>query len=735
MIVLLTSKDGRRGLPADKHILWLIVLFAIEAAVFYFIMVNQYAPYFPRNFDQTSYYLDTYELIDRVEANGWRAFLEELLQAHHATGLVFTVYGALLGVIIGPWRTAIISLNLVHFLALQLVLFSAVRDRTRNVDFAWMALALLLLCGAVFMTPGGGAGGIYDYRIDFAAFCLYGIWVCLIVWSRTFRDTKRSLIVGVVGIFLVLLRFFTVVYVAAILGTLLIGFIFAINTRRQPHGRRLAIQRARNLLLSGLLTAIFVCPILFLARNAIYNYYVVGHFLGEEKYIRAKEQHLYTVRDHLLFYPKFLAIDHVGGLAARVMAVLAVGVVAGALFVERASLRDLVKRLQCYRFEFLALGAAVIAPLVILTMDISKSRVVGGIVVVPIVLTVVLFCAAIWPRKLLKMRFVDVLAFSRPNWAMNMPIGMRVDKVLRKAVTIRIGSLLCMPALIFAISTFVHEGSINQWHMSRTELAEISRLNREAAEYALKNGINEPIASFDRVVDYFNRGTLELFGFEEFHRLIPFEARFGHGTYGIFATPRETALQLVEQSDIVLLTDPLRGRDAPYPMNTKIREYWSELSNWVEQNRLLLAQGHIGGIPHHVFVKPPIRIQDVSKDGTVSTGISLEVDASHLYRWPFIVLQGEDQDLFGEPAPRAVVLSPGGDSGPELPAKLSRSGGRFEIVIDVRAIVSETSNPIKIKLTFANDRPLGHAGILITSISYELRGSMSRDLRQNQAVQ
>src|SRR6516162_2852702 len=328
MIVLLTSKDGRRGLPADKHILWLIVLFAIEAAVFYFIMVNQYAPYFPRNFDQTSYYLDTYELIDRVEANGWRAFLEELLQAHHATGLVFTVYGALLGVIIGPWRTAIISLNLVHFLALQLVLFAVVRDRTRNVDLAWIAIALLLLCGAVFMGAVMGAGGIYDYRIDFAAFCLYGIWVCLIVWSRTFRDTERALIVGVVGIFLVLLRFFTVVYVAAILGTLLIGFIFAIKNRSQPLGRGLAIQRARNVVLSGLLTAIFVCPILFLARNAIYNYYVVGHFLGEEKYIRAGEANLHTVSDHLLFYPKSVGVDHIGRLAARVMAVLAIGVVA-----------------------------------------------------------------------------------------------------------------------------------------------------------------------------------------------------------------------------------------------------------------------------------------------------------------------------------------------------------------------------------------------------------------------
>jgi hypothetical protein len=715
-----SMSKGARGPFAGTHILWLVVVFAIEAAVFYWAMVNQYAPYFPRSFDQTSYYLDTYELIDRVQATGWQAFLEELLQTRHATGLVFTVYGALLGVIIGPWRTAIISLNLVHFLALQLVLFAVVRDRTRNVDLAWIAIALLLLCGAVFMGAVMGAGGIYDYRIDFAAFCLYGIWVCLIVWSRTFRDTERALIVGVVGIFLVLLRFFTVVYVAAILGTLLISFIVAI---KQPLGRRLAIQRARNVLLSGLLTASFVCPVLFLARDAIYSYYVVGHFLGEEKYIRAQEAQLFTALDHLLFYPKFLFVHQIGNLTARLLAVLAIGVVVCAFVVERASSRDLVKRLRYYRFEFIALGVAVIAPLAILTIDISKSPVVGAIVVVPVILTVVLFCAAIWPRKLLQIGLVDMLPFTGLSPAGTMPVVMRrgVNTGLRKAVTIRIGSLLSISALIFAIYVFVSRGRINPWWpMSRADLVEISRLNTKTAHYVLENGIAKPIASFDRVVDYFNRGTLQLFGFEEFHRFTPFEARFGHG---IFATERDIALELIEQSDIVLLTDPLRGREAPYPMNTKIREYWDELSTWTAENRLLLAAGNIMGIPHRVFVKPPVKIQEVSKEGTVSTGISMEVDASNLRRWPFIVLEGEEQNIFGELAPRTVVLNPRGDSGPELPAKLNRFGGRFEIVVDAQAIASETSKPIKIKLTFGSDRTLSHAGIVITSINHELRAS------------
>jgi len=36
----------------------LVIAFSIEAAIFYRTMIVELAPYFPRNFDQTSYYLD-----------------------------------------------------------------------------------------------------------------------------------------------------------------------------------------------------------------------------------------------------------------------------------------------------------------------------------------------------------------------------------------------------------------------------------------------------------------------------------------------------------------------------------------------------------------------------------------------------------------------------------------------------------------------------------------------------
>jgi hypothetical protein len=104
-----------------------------------------------------------------------------------------------------------------------LVQFKVVVARTRSLELAWLSIALLISCRTVF----NAAGGIYDYRIDFSTLCLYGIMICTILWPDTFRCTGRSLIVAIVAILLISLRYFTVLYAAAILGALLVLFIWS----------------------------------------------------------------------------------------------------------------------------------------------------------------------------------------------------------------------------------------------------------------------------------------------------------------------------------------------------------------------------------------------------------------------------------------------------------------------------------------------------------------------------
>ena len=200
-------------------------------------------------------------------------------------GLALALLSPVLALIAGENRTSILGINLIYLLALQFVFFVVVRTRTGRTDLAWIGMAFLLSLSTLF----NGAGGIYDYRIDFSAFCLYGIWTCLLVWSGSFLRTSRALVVVAIGILLVYSRFFTIIYVGGVLGTLL-----AINTYRiwrnpSPYRTAVAARRIRNILLSGTIIAVICGARLFLSRAAIYDYYVVGHVLGEEKFIRAHE--------------------------------------------------------------------------------------------------------------------------------------------------------------------------------------------------------------------------------------------------------------------------------------------------------------------------------------------------------------------------------------------------------------------------------------------------------------
>src|SRR5260370_13363691 len=173
------------GAKRRIHTVLLIVLFALEAMIFYVHVARDIAPFYPSNYDQLYYYIATYDLIGAFHARGLSALVEELLQPNSATGTTFVLQGALLSLIGGENRTAILSVNLIYLLALQFVFFVLIRTRTGRPGFAWLPMALLLSLSTLFYV----AGGIYDYRIDFSAFCLYGIWTCLLVWSCSFLRT------------------------------------------------------------------------------------------------------------------------------------------------------------------------------------------------------------------------------------------------------------------------------------------------------------------------------------------------------------------------------------------------------------------------------------------------------------------------------------------------------------------------------------------------------------------
>lgn len=559
------TSSARSRFGANVQPVLLAALFVLEAIVFYAHVARDVAPYYPPRFDQLSYYLSTYDLVSAFHAKGVGAFIDELLQAGNPTGTTFVLEGALLSLIGGANRTAFLSINLLYFFAMQFVFFAVIRARICRVDFAWTGLALLLSSGTLFYA----AGGIYDYRIDFSAMCLYGIWACLIVWSAAFRHTGRSVIVALAGILLVYSRFFTFIYIGAVLGVLL-----AINLTKHVRGRETnpdSGRRALNIILSGLLVAAACLPRLYLSRDAIYGYYMIGHVLGDEKYIRAHELGIYSLAGHLLYYPKSILETHVG-LLAWLMA----GALAGwSLWRDRVSDGEMLVRLRVFGQEFSALGIAVLIPLVALTANVSKSPVVGGVVTVPILMAMVLFGAAIWPHGAML--------------------------TIRRLRPVSVAAV----AMVVALTAFAIRGSSSRGLAPHADLERITLLAKSIATYAADNHLDRLSMSTDRIDDYQNVGTPKLVSIELLHRNLEVDGLLGHGTYGIFPTSRDDAMRLIAASDVIVLTDPDLDRAHPYPINTKIKEYWNELRDWTSQNRELVYSTEIFGIPYRVFGRTP----------------------------------------------------------------------------------------------------------------------------------
>jgi hypothetical protein len=572
------------------HLVALLVLFGFEGAVFYHVVAEQIAPFYPPYYDQASYYFGVYEIVERIRAHGWIELLFEFTPPKDAFGPSFLAQGAVLALLGGNTRTSILTLNLIYFIALQIALFEAIRRKTDDIAMAWAAIALLMPLATIFSVYGG----IYDFRVDFTALCFYGIWTCVLLWSETFRYRNRSVVVAGVSVMLVSLRFITAVYVVLIFGGLFVAFLIGMWRGATPFQRGIAARRLRNIIIAGVLTAIVVGPLLFAAKDIIYFYYVINHIITDEKYIRARELGLYTIIDHISYYPRSVLLQHVGVSGLVQWGVAGTAVAASVWWVDRLSLRNGIARLRRFRFEFLTLALVIIVPLSILTIDVAKSPVVGGIVVIPFLMMVVLFCAALWPHRLRPSVIADV-AEERSIKFLRLSINKRrVSARYLKAI-------FCAGLLAAALVIFTRHGTARQQYLERDDLERVAIINKTIARYVVENAIVDPKLSVDRVVDYLNLPTIRLATYESFGKIIYYAGRFG----GIFATPRELALQQIADSDVIVLTDPMRRREAPYPMNTKIREYWDELRNWTVQNRTLLVSVDILGIPHRAYVKVP----------------------------------------------------------------------------------------------------------------------------------
>jgi hypothetical protein len=333
----------------------------LEAVAFYIHVQLRVAPYYPQAYDQLTYLSATFNFLDDLSQRGLAAF-EQVFVSPLPTGITYPLQGAFAELAFGPSRAALLTPNLIYFLLAQWVMFLTVRRPRGDTASAWLAISIFAGCICVFKT----AGGIADYRTDFAATCLFGILVCALAWTEGFKSRKYSVIAGFLAAALILMRFITAAYVGPIFLILCCYVIFL--PRRGPP----VWPQVKNISISGAIVAAISIPALVAASQQINAYYVAGHIKGDEPAIRAAEFGVSSLSGYLLFYPKALMDYQIGTIGVIVIAAVVITALIG-------KWRSPFLKID-YPFDAIVFSVSFIVPIIVLTCDVSKSPVAVGIV-------------------------------------------------------------------------------------------------------------------------------------------------------------------------------------------------------------------------------------------------------------------------------------------------------------------------------------------------------------------
>jgi hypothetical protein len=649
----------------DRRVLCLLFIF--EAVLFFAVYNREIAWYPPANFDQASYLMSTYRLQEDVLEHGFGKFWKAIWSAPNATGVALPIEGALFGIIIGGARLPQLCVNFVLFFSLQAVAFYTARALWDNRCYGY-ALVGLILCQA---TPWLGGGGLFDFRIDFAAYCLYGIWACTVLRSKLYLDLPWAIGSGLVGGFLVLHRFLTVVYLLGVYAgfaavcAIIIGFLARDDAALLSRVR----QRLKNLGFSCAALFFLAGPVLLLNSRSFWNYYVIGHVVSDEKYIRAKEVGAHDLVGHLLFYPRSIFNDHLGQTFFLAFLIAIAGSVAASLLDKTKKNGSVARSNEEFLLQVIFLLGAIGGPILVLTADISKSPIVGGIVGVPAAIVVVVLANAIRPK---------VIEFAS-----------------RKSPKLLAGSAM----LIFALGVFnqLSRGTRHWPEFSdQVHLSQMAELNYWLANYAREYHWKNPTISLDTISSYLNCGTITATGFEKTGLFVEFHSLLGSS---ILAQSREEALRLLAKSDFVILTH----QGGNYPFTEAIAGYWPELKAWADKHLLIIKTQRVDAVfPYNVLVyaRPSAQLRDVSGDWITSAGVLIETKRSDLERFPLIRLKGAADFRALPKLPGVTANLESSDDSPPIAAIFRRIGNQYEVEVNTSAIRLPADQTVRIRVKF-----------------------------------
>lgn len=540
-----------------------------QFALFRQFAVREVVWSYPTSSDQLAYLEQSYQTYERILDRGLVTGIKSGMGFGsnpvplNAAGAMLHPQAAVLYLMAGPSRFAAISLNFIYYAALQLVLVWSARWLSGTWSAAWLAEGMLLTCMTGFFVPGGR----FDFRLDFIAFCLFGVFIGLVIRSGVFSDWRWSAVAGAGGAVLGTFRFISLTYllgVFVLFGTFL---AFMWLTRRNHASDRDAIRRRiQGLLVSGGVIVLIAAPLLWHHWGAIQSYYVAGHLKTGEKEMRAAETGTATLRESLEFYPTHLIDDQLGPVFLRVSGLIlltaALSAVGGVILNGRHRGRPDSRFDLAAAFCFVTL--CLVVPMAVLTADTAKAAQVAGIMVAPAVWLVVL--AAVWLLGAMRGRQKNAPG----PW------------VLCAVAIVATAAGLWTQFTQYTRRTFMSQ--------DRGEVEKLIGMYDLMADNCCELKRSAPSIACDCNDDYLYPKNLTILAYERHQMLLT----VGMTTGGLNAYPPDELFRRLHLSDFVVLTRRT-GPSPPYqyPFDLQMERLHGQLMDWCRRNMIELEQFHV----------------------------------------------------------------------------------------------------------------------------------------------
>lgn len=507
--------------------------------------------------------------------NGFFPALRHELATEKPTGLAFPIQAGLMFLLSGPSRLGALAVNFAYFLLLQFAFGITLHWLTRRWSVAVLGVGMLLTLSTPFLPMGG----LDDYRIDFSAFCLFGIVLCLVVRSQLFLSWRWSLAAGAVASWLILCRFLTLTYFAGIV-IVLGGFLWL---RRWLSGTNWMLyerttRQLRCLGGTAALAALLASPFLWLNRHAIFDYYVIGHVTGPEKELRAWHAGIHHWGDASLFYFRALRSTHLGSPFVML---------AGLSLLTCLGLRWLAWRRvtndqESGSIDWVGLGVffltSLMVPYLILTLDVSKSDIVASILI-PSVMWLVLLPVLLLHRA---------EASGRP--------------------TLVNGCCWLLASLSLTYG-FTNQGvgwvRFSFSNLERGEFEKVGELVDAIGQHCCLTSCLSPKISVNCLDDLTHPTMVAPFLYERQRILLT--PRFGVLGNQLFAVPEAAALDELSDSDVVILVNGW-NLHSPFPFDRCMRETYPQMKAYCDRTLRRFAYVNLIGREVFLYGRPALEV-------------------------------------------------------------------------------------------------------------------------------